>query len=126
MPLVALEIGHRNIVKLTTIPGLQRSIHTKIEQTVTVLYHRIDIVTRECLRSFYFTSEHLKLIAVIAVDTIAGGNPKIPLTVLINLSHETTGQLSVWVEKFSQLGSTSQCETAVNNSQYCFKSHRFR
>ena len=93
---------------------------------MTVLYHRIDIVARECLRSFILTPEHLKLIAVIAVDTVTSGNPKVSLAVLINLSHKTTGQLSVGVEKFSQLGSTSQCETAVNNSQYCFKSHRFR
>ena len=36
--LLALEVGHRHIIKGTTVPSLQGTIHTEIEQAVTVLH----------------------------------------------------------------------------------------
>ena len=92
-------------MELLAIPRLQGAIHTKIEQASTVLDHTVYVVAGQRLVGLVFLLEDAELVAVIAVDTVAGGNPQESVLIEIDLRHKTAGQLMiVSCEEFAHLG----------------------
>ena len=102
--MITLKVCECHIIKLTAIPSLQCSIHTEIEQTVTILKHCIHVIASQCTSIRVLTLEHMELISIIAVNTVTSCNPDVSFTILIHLSNKTAGKLFVWIKKFTHLG----------------------
>ena len=101
--LLTLQIGHRHIIKGTTVPSLQGTIHTEIEQAVTVLHKGVHVIARQGLVGIVLTTDDSELITVVTVDAITGGGPQETFTINIYLRDKTTGKLFVRIEKLPHL-----------------------
>ena len=103
--LLALMIQKGDMMEILTVPRLQGTVHTEVEQAATVLDHTVHVVAGQRLVGLVLLLEHTELVAVVAVDTVAGGDPQESVMVEIDLRHETTGQLMVVsCEIFAHLG----------------------
>ena len=70
-----LKVSHRHIVEHPAVPGLQGTVHTEIEQTVTILHDGIYIVTGKRLVTGILPTDDTELITIVTVDTVTGGRP---------------------------------------------------
>ena len=99
---LALQVEHRHIVKPASVPRLQGAIHAKVEAARGVLHHAVHVVAGQRAVGIVLVVEFSELVAVIAVDAVASGNPQESLTVDIYLRDEAARQLVV-IEEFARL-----------------------
>jgi len=91
----ALMVEECDIMELFAVPGLEGTVHAKIEQAMPVLNHTIHVVAGQRLVGLILLFEDTELIAVVAVDAITGGDPEETILIKIDLRNETTGQLMI-------------------------------
>ena len=94
---------HLDLLELVVVKRLQGTIHTDVEQSVAILQDAVYIVARHAHVGFRLFLDDLELIAIIFIQSIAGSNPDKPVTVLIDLTGETTRQLFVGIKQFTYL-----------------------
>ena len=84
-----------DVVELLTVPCLQGAVHAEVEQSMTILHHRVHIIAGKRLVRLVLFLKDTELVTVVAVDTVTGGSPQESIMVEIDLSNETTGQLLI-------------------------------
>ena len=104
----AFDILHLYILKATAIVCLQSTIHTHIEQAVTVLYHTVHVVAGHALLRVLFFLNGMKLIAIIPIQTISSDDPNKAVTVQIDLIGIAARQLFVSIKYFARLSIDAQ------------------
>ena len=68
-----------------------------------ILGNAVDIIAGQTSAVFFGFSDDRKVIAIINVETITGGNPNESIWILEHLSGKVARKLVVWIEKFSSL-----------------------
>ena len=106
---MSIQVVHLDVFELVVVIRLKSTVHADIEQTVAVLQNAVHVVAGHTDIGRLFLDD-LELIAVILVQAIAGGYPDKSVTVLIDLTGETTRQLFVSIKQLAYLGMRAQGE----------------
>ena len=99
----AVEVFHLHIVKAGTVEGLQGSPHAEVEQPLAVLNNAVHVVAGHALVVVFLFFEDTELVAVVLVQSVAGGRPDEAVVVEIHLAGETARQLLVGIKQLSRL-----------------------
>ena len=68
-----------------------------------ILSDTVDVITAQSSVVFLGFSDCRKVIAIIDIQAITGGNPNESIWILEHLSGKVARKLVVWIEKFSSL-----------------------
>ena len=78
-------IKQGDIMELFSVPGLEGTVHTEIEQAMTILDHTVHVVAGQRLVGLVLLFEDTELVTVVTVDAVSGGNPEESVLIKIHL-----------------------------------------
>ena len=107
---VSVKILHLYIAETYTVVGLQGTVHTDVEETVIVLQDTVHVIAGHASILPLLLLQDMELVAIVFIESIAGGNPNEAVTIKIYLIGETAGQLCVGIKQFARLCLSAQRE----------------
>ena len=78
---VPVQVFHLNVLETAAVVGLQRAVHTHVEQAVLCLGYAVDVIARHAVQLLPVFLDNQRLVAVVPVKTVTSGYPEEPVAV---------------------------------------------
>ena len=95
---LAVGLGQDDVGEDVTIIAEQSLIGAQQEMSHSVLVDAVDIVGVQSALIIYILLDDAKVVAIVYIDTVAGGDPDKSVGILVHLRHEIARELVVRIE----------------------------